>query len=232
VGLMGLRAFLMGFARFDALVRCSCSIRVRRVKGKWNLWLPIGMMIAFAITCWPPLLPEKFKNFSAAYALAFCAGVYFPGKLKWILPLGTLLILDFALNLFYGAPLLSLYTLSKLVAYGGVVWLGSRFRPDTSWIKLVGGGLIGALIFYIVTNTASWMFDPGYSKTLGGWIQALTTGLPGWPPTWMFLKNTLLSGGMFTGLFAGVMKLSEVADEAEEKETVEEPGEDVVPEEA
>lgn len=174
-------------------------------------------------------MPEKLKNFSAAYALAFCAAVYFPGKMRWFLPLGTLLVLDFALNAFYGAPLLSFYTLSKLLAYAGIVWLGSRFKPDTSWFKLVGGGLLGALVFYIVTNTASWFFDPGYAKTLGGWFQALTTGLPGWPPTWMFLKNTLLSGGLFTGLFAGVMKLSESAQEAEEKESSEEPEGETLP---
>jgi hypothetical protein len=69
-------------------------------------------------------------------------------------------------------------------------------------------------------------------KTLNGWWQALTTGLPGYPPTWMFLKNTLLSGGLFTGLFAGVMKVSEALEEAEEKEPAEESGEEPVPEEA
>jgi hypothetical protein len=46
----------------------------------------------------------------------------------------------------------------------------------------------------------------------------------------MFLKNTLLSGGLFTGLFAGVMKLSEAAEEVEESE--ENTGEEPLPEEA
>jgi hypothetical protein len=45
----------------------------------------------------------------------------------------------------------------------------------------------------------------------------------------MFLKNTMLSGGLFTGLFAGVMKLSESAQEAEEKETSEEPEGETLP---
>ena len=191
------------------------------------------MMIVFAITCWPSILPEHLKNFSAAYAIAFCAGVYFPGRSKWILPLVTLLVLDVVLNAFYyGAPAFSAYTLFKIVAYGGIIWLGTRMKRGDSWFKLVGGGVLGALLFYFVTNTASWLFDPGYSKTLSGWFQALTTGLPGYPPTWMFLKNTLLGGGLFTGLFAGVMKLSEAAEEAEEEEAAEENGEQSVPEKA
>src|SRR5688572_3525195 len=193
------------------------------------------MMIIFAITCWPPLLPDGLKNFSAAYAIAFCAGVYFPLRLRWVLPLGTLLILDLGLNAYYAAtagdfPILSVYTLFKVASFAAIIWLGTRFKPSTSWWKLLGGGLLGALLFYLITNTASWIFDPGYPKTLQGLLQALTTGLPGLPPTWMFLKNTLISGGLFTGLFAGVMKLSEAAEEAEETEK--ESGEEAVPEEA
>jgi hypothetical protein len=191
------------------------------------------MMIAFAITCWPSILPESLKNFSAAYAIAFCAGVYFPGRLRWVLPLVTLLALDLALNtLYYGTQAISGYTFFKIAAYAGIIWLGTRMRQNASWFKLVGGGILGALIFYAVTNTASWLFDPGYPKTLGGLFQALTTGIPGYPPTWMFLKNTLLSGGLFTGLFAGVMKMSEAAEEAKEKEPAPEGGEEPVPEEA
>lgn len=181
-------------------------------------------------------MPEFLENFSAAYAIAFCAGVYFPKALRWILPLGTLLVLDIALNLYYArnsqadVSIVSVYTVAKLTAFAGIIWLGTRFRAKNSWFKLLGGGLLGALVFYFVTNTASWMFDPGYPKTLGGLIQALTVGIPGFPPTWMFLKNTLLGGGLFTGLFAGVMKMSEATEEVEE--SAEEGGEEPVPEEA
>jgi hypothetical protein len=61
----------------------------------------------------------------------------------------------------------------------------------------------------------------------------MTSGVPGWPPIWTFFKNTLLSGGLFTGLFAGAMKLSEAAEEKEEKEESEEAeGETAQPEQA
>jgi hypothetical protein len=63
-----------------------------------------------------------------------------------------------------------------------------------------------------------------------GWIQALTTGLPGYPPTWTFFRNTLLSGGLFTGLFVGAMKLTAAREPQEETEP--EPAEEAEPEES
>lgn len=195
------------------------------------MWLAIAlMMIVFAVTRWPGLMPP---NFSAAYALAFCAGVYFPGRLRWVLPLGVMLLMDAVLNVFYyGVSPANPYVLVQLGAFGLLIWLGQAFTSKASWLSLTGGGMLGAVLFYLVTNTASWLYDPAYPKTLAGWIQALTAGRPGLPPTWEFFRNTLLSGGLFTGLFCGVMKLSEAAEESEEEAGDEQPENEPVPEEA
>jgi len=200
---------------------------------KRGIILPLLLVIVFALSRIPGMLPE---NFSAAYALAFCAGVYFPGRLAWWLPLGTLLGTDVLLNVFYyHAPVFNVDMLVKTLSFAGLVGLGRFFSPRMSWLRLLGGGLLGAILFYLVTNTASWLFDPGYAKTIAGWIQALTTGLPNYPPTWEFFRNTLMSGGLFTGLFVSAMKLSEAAESPQEKEAgvrAEEPQEQEAPEEA
>ena len=186
------------------------------VKEKRKLWMPVLLMAVFALTRWPGLMPP---NFSAAYALAFCAGVYFPRIVAWWLPLTTLLVTDVAMNLFYyqTSPVDDRMMVNYL-AYGAIIFLGRRFKPQTGWLALLAGGLAGAVLFYLVTNTASWLMDPAYPKTLLGWIQSLTVGTPGWPHTWEFFRNTLLSGGLFTGLFAGAMKLGDPVEAAEEEE--------------
>jgi hypothetical protein len=99
---------------------------------------------------------------------------------------------------------------------------------------VLGGGVLGALLFYLVTNTAAWLQNPEYAKTLAGWIQALTVGTPGWPQTWEFFRNTLLSGGLFSGLFAGAMKFSEALEPDDEEETAAEPesADEAAPEES
>ena len=173
-------------------------------------------MLVAALSRWPGLFPP---NFSAFYALAFCAGAFFPGRAKWWLPLGTMLATDFLLNAFYyHQPILSGYMLVKLLCFAGLIGLGCLFSARMSWLKLLCGGLLGAVLFYLVTNTASWLYNPEYAKTIAGWIQALTSGTPNYPPTWTFFRNTLLSGGLFTGLFVGALKLTETAESAEEKE--------------
>jgi hypothetical protein len=193
------------------------------VKEKWNIWLPILLMGVFALTRWPGLLPP---NFSAFYALAFCAGVYFPRRLAWWLPLATMVATDLALNLYYYFHLhIQSFRAMQLVnyaVYALVIWLGTRFAPRSSWLKLLSGGILGAVLFYLITNTASWLFNPfqnpEYTKNFAGWLTALTSGTKGWPQTWEFFRNTLLSGGLFTGFFVGAMKFSEAAESAREKE--------------
>ncbi len=74
------------------------------------------------------------------------------------------------------------------------------------------------MLFYLVTNTASWLVLPDYEKTLAGWIRALTRGTPQHPPTWEFFRNTLASGGLFTGLFVGAVKLTESSEAREDDE--------------
>ena len=124
------------------------------MKGK-NLW-PLALMVVFALSRVPGMLPQ---NFSAAYGLLFCAGVYFSGRLAWWMPLTTLLVTDFLLDLYYlhlGWPVFILPTLINYSAYVCVIWLGRRFKPQASFVSLLGGGILGALLFYLITNTASW----------------------------------------------------------------------------
>jgi hypothetical protein len=201
------------------------------VNGKWNKWLPYIFMLLAALSRWPGLFPP---NFSAFYALAFCAGAFFPREIKWWLPLGTLLLSDLALNLYYFFGLgINAFKATQLVNYGAflvLIWFGAKYKNQASFLKLLCGGVVGAFLFYIITNTAAWLFNPfhnpEYTKDLTGWIIALTKGTGGYPTTLEFFRNTLMSGGLFTGLFAGAMKLTEAAESAAEKEPEEEPGEE------
>jgi hypothetical protein len=195
------------------------------VKEKWNKLLPVLFVAVFALSRIPGLLPA---NFSAAYAFAFCAGVYFSRKISWWLPLLVLLATDIGLNFYYSAHGIEVWDSANLknlffnyIAYAVLIFLGRKFKPQSSFVSLLGGGILGAILFYVITNTASWFFNPfhnpEYAKTFSGWLLALTKGINGWPTTLEFFRNTLLSGGIFTALFVGAAKLTAPAESPSEK---------------
>jgi hypothetical protein len=199
------------------------------------------LMLVLALTRIPGLFPP---NFSAVYAIAFCAGVYFRGRGQWLLPMGTLLVSDVLLTLYYQrqSPEFEYFNKTALLYMAGpylgyLVLFGlGRFlgRKERFW-SLLGGGVLGALAFYIVSNTMAWFLNPfhhpEYTKDLKGWIWALTKGTGGFPETWTFFRNTLLSGGLFSALFVGAAKLTEPEPEsAHEPEPVPEAPPEAEPE--
>ena len=68
-------------------------------------------------------------------------------------------------------------------------------------IVLLVSTFFSSIIFYISANTLSFFFDPGYLKNISGWVMANTTGLPGYPPAWLFGLKSLLSNIVFASAF-------------------------------
>lgn len=190
------------------------------------------LMVMLAISRIPGLLPN---NFSAVYAVVFCAGVFFVGRMSWWLPLGTMLVSDIALNFYYWLakdiavwePSVLKYQVFNYVAYAVIILLGKRFKPTSSFAALLGGGILGAMLFYLITNTASWFFNPfnnpEYTKTLMGWLTALIKGTGGWPQTWEFFRNTIMSSALFTALFVAAAKYTTAESPADKEAGVREP---------
>ena len=181
-------------------------------------------MLIFAVSRWPGMLPQ---NFSAAHALLFCAAFWLPGWMGWVLPLATIIVTDILLNVFaYDVTVLDPRLVTNWMILALFVVLAKWLARRRSYGRVFLGTLFGALLFYLVSNSVSWMVNPAYAKTIAGWVQALTVGLPGFPPTWMFGLKTLLGSGLFTGLFAGAMKLSEAMDATEPEPEAEDTEED------
>lgn len=146
-------------------------------------------------------------NFAPVAAVALCGAVWLPRRTALLLPLAMLFISDVLLNVFcYHWPLLTFELLPRYVALAAISALGFALRGRARLPLLLGASLAGSVIFYLITNTGSWLGEPGYAKTGAGWLQAVTTGLPGYPPTWTFYRYTLLGDLVFTLLFAACMR--------------------------
>jgi hypothetical protein len=142
------------------------------------------------------------SNFMPVAAIALCGAVYLPRRMAVVLPLVALLVSDVVLNVcHYHRPLFTWEILPHYFALGLVSALGFAMRGRVTAFRLFGSAVIGSLIFYVITNTGAWIGEPLYAKSLAGWFQAMTTGLPNFPPTWIFYRNTFVSDLLFTGLF-------------------------------
>jgi hypothetical protein len=142
------------------------------------------------------------SNFAPMAAIALCGAVYLPRRMAVALPLVALLMSDVLLNVFhYHRTLFTWEILLHYIALGLVSALGFALRGRVTGFRLFGASIAGSVIFYVVTNTGAWISEPLYAKSLAGWFQAMTIGLPNLPPTWIFSRNTFVSDLLFTGLF-------------------------------
>jgi hypothetical protein len=154
------------------------------------------------------MLPE-WSNFAPVMAIALCGALVLPGWLAFAVPLGALFLSDVVLNLHYGMAPIGWQDFVRYGCYGLGVASGISLRRLNAGLPLTLSAVAGnALFFYLVTNSISWLAEPAYAKTAAGWLQALTVGVPGYPPTWTFLRNSLASDLLFTGAFLAAFHLT------------------------
>ena len=157
------------------------------------------IVTGLAITSGTPWL----SNFAPMAAIALCAAAYFPAKYRFSVPMIALLVSDIVVNTFYRFSLFSPFIASHYIGFALVGGLGLLLRDRASLKTLLPASIAASILFYVVTGTVSWLFDPGYPKNVAGLFQSLTVGVAAYSatPSWMFFRNSVLSDLLFTGLF-------------------------------
>ena len=145
--------------------------------------------------------PDVLPNFSPLMASALCGALFLPGWTGLAAPVVALLFSDVVLNAHYGEPILSAQLFWTLPGYLVAVAIGWSLRGRSGLLPVLGGTLAASVFFYVVTNTGSWLGIAAYPQTFAGWLQAMTVGLPGYPPTWTFFRNSLAGDLLFAAFF-------------------------------
>ena len=156
------------------------------------------------------LYVPELSNFSPLMALAFCAGAYTRNKWMWLAPFAALILTDLYIDHYYAVVYHYQWSMAgavlRTLCFGAGVGIGVAISRRRNWLNLLGGALACSILFYLVTNTASWAGDMGYAHNAAGWWQAVTVGHPEFYPTLFFFRNTLASDLLFTGCFAVAME--------------------------
>ncbi len=152
-----------------------------------------------------PALP----NFAPIMAIALCGALLLPGWMALVVPFTALLVSDLLLNFHYGVAAFGTGELVRYAVYALGIGAGLALRNRNAATPAIFATVAGSsLLFYLVTNTAAWLGNAAYPQNLGGLVQSLTVGLPGFPPTWVFFRNSLVSDLLFTGLILGAVALT------------------------
>ena len=150
------------------------------------LKLSIGIFLALAASRFIPHPP----NFTSLLALSF----YVPAILgaRFIPALVVSFIIT---DLFIGVHSVTLFTWGSVILIG----LGSKFFAKTI-LNRIFGSLLGASIFFIITNFGVWSLGM-YGYDLNGIITCYVLALP-------FFAYSLISTFIFSGIIETIVKLS------------------------
>ena len=157
--------------------------------------LGIGSRFLFLIEGYP-----QIPNFTALGAVALFGAYYLKKAQSIIIPLAILWISDIVLNnvvyseyytsfSFFGDPWVNLGFIATIVT-------GWYMLKKLSVKSLLGASLIGAFVFYLITNFSSWLTIDLYPKNLEGLITCYIKGIP-------FFRNAFLGNVFFSAVLFG-----------------------------
>jgi hypothetical protein len=148
------------------------------------LKISLGIFVALAASRFIPHPP----NFTSLIALSF----YIPALLG--LRYLPILILSFIItDIFIGFHGVMLFT------WGSVVFIGlfSKYFVKNI-LSRISGALIGACIFFLITNFGIWSIG-SYGHTIEGFILCYTLAIP-------FFAYNIISTFIFSGIIEGIYK--------------------------
>lgn len=135
-------------------------------------------------------------NFTPIAALALFSGVLFRDRVMALaMPIGVMLVSDLFLGWHNTIPYV-------YVAFALMVFLGRSIRNQATVGYIAGGGITGALLFFLITNFGVWISGTMYPATWEGLIAAYVAAVP-------FLHNMILGTLFYSAVFFGAFHLAE-----------------------
>jgi hypothetical protein len=155
-------------------------------------YFPAFLLILLGISS--RLLPHP-ANFAPIAAIGLFSGIYLPKKYALIIPGIALILSDWFLGFYVWQVMVAVYASFAIVGL-----IGLTIKNNKKIHIILGGTLLGSIIFFLVTNWAVWAFTPMYAHNVNGLLQSYFMALP-------FFKNTLLGDLFYTGVLVGAMEV-------------------------
>lgn len=166
-----------------------------------NSLLIIAALMILAAACarlfvYPPII-----------AMAIFGGAVIKDKrLAFVLPLVAMFLSDVMFELFTSTR--GFYGWEQLAQYGIfalITWLGFLMKK-INVLNVLGFSIAGSLVFYFLSNSASFLFDTynAYTHDFNGYLACMKAGIP-------FIKIPLISDLVYSCILFGGYYLMERA---------------------
>ncbi|AMV19407.1 DUF6580 family putative transport protein [Planctomyces sp. SH-PL14] len=175
--------------RSDTSVPVSAPTRAEGPNWQRFAFLTVLVIVTVAVR----LLPHP-RNVTPIGAVALFGGATLASP---VAALGVTLTALFVSDLFVGLHFLMLPVYACFLFN---VWLGRRLGAKPGPVRIAGGTLIGSVVFFVVTNFATWLAF--YEPTAAGLATCYLRGLPDF-------VNTIAGDLFFSGLLFGALSLAE-----------------------
>lgn len=169
-----------------------------------RMWF-FAAMIGYALLArlWPyagtdPTSNAWIWNFSPLYAIClFGAAFYRDRRWAFAVPLATYFVGDLGIWAITGRLDWAFYA-NQPIVYAAValfVVVGLLLRKHRSWAAVFGCGMLGAVLFYLVTNFGVWATGDGtlYPHTAEGLFTCYVRAIP-------YFRSTIISTLLFSGI--------------------------------
>lgn len=153
-----------------------------------------------------------FSNFSPLGAMALFGGAYFADKWKsYLFPLAALFLSDVIVMQTvykqYASGFLFEGWYWNYLGFAAMVLAGQLLIKKVRVPNVVAGAVVAAVIYWLMADFGTWMSPSNIDMTTGvaytkdwqGLMKCYVMGLP-------FLKNTLLSNLVYSGIFFGLFE--------------------------
>ena len=156
------------------------------------IWLAVAIVLVAAMM---RLLPHP-DNVTPLVALALVGGSLFTGWLAVAAPLAAIIVSDLALG--FHATIPFTWGSVALISLLGL-WAGKR----ATWGRMLGAGLAGSTLFYLITNFGVWWMGHGqwYPRTVAGLLDCYIAALP-------FFRASLLGDLAYVAVLFGAYRLA------------------------
>ncbi len=150
----------------------------------------IAILLLLTLGIATRFLPHP-ANFTAIGAIVLFGGLYLPKKWAILAPITLMLVSDIFIGFYSWQIMLSVY--AGFVVMG---LIGLQVRKNKKFSTVLGGTILGSILFFLLTNFAVWVFGTMYTHNLAGLMQSYYMAIP-------FFKNSLLSDLFYTTILVG-----------------------------